>query len=65
MKKIQSLGKTMLKNQEIELSESISKINYDNGISFFTTHHVKGLEDDGQIETYEKTIRHFLNCLSS
>jgi glycerol-3-phosphate O-acyltransferase len=65
MKKIQSLGKTMLKNQEIELPESTSKINYANGISFFTTHQVKGSQDLEKIEYYEKTIRHFIACLSS
>ena len=64
MKKIQSLGKTMLKNQEIELPESTSKINFDNGISFFTTHQVKGLQDQDQIEYYEKSIRHLLSRLT-
>ena len=63
MKKILSIGKTMLKNEEIELVESTSKINYDNGISFFTTHRVKGSEDDEQLAFYEKTIRHYLGCI--
>lgn len=60
MKKIQALGKIMLKQQEIELSESLSKMNYDNGISLFTFHRIKGAEDIEQIEAYEKTIRQFL-----
>jgi glycerol-3-phosphate O-acyltransferase len=63
MKKIQSLGKTMLKNHEIELAESLSRINYDNGLSFFTTHGIKGSEDAGQIEQYEKIIRRFLGII--
>jgi glycerol-3-phosphate O-acyltransferase len=63
LKKIQSMGKTMLKNQEIEFSESLSKINYDNGLSFFTTHRVKGSEDTEAIESYEKFIRQFLSTI--
>ena len=64
MKKIQSLGKTMLKNQEIELPESTSKTNFENGISYFTTHKVKGSQDQEQIAFFEKTIRHFITFVS-
>ncbi len=60
IKKIQSIGSTMLKNKEIELSESLSKINYLNGISFFSTHKVRGAEDLEPLEEYEKTIKSFL-----
>jgi glycerol-3-phosphate O-acyltransferase len=60
MKKIQAIGNTMLKNQEIELVESLSKINFENGISFFTTQGVKGLEDSEAIEEFEQTIRNYL-----
>lgn len=63
MKKIQSLGKTMLKRQEIELTESLSKINFDNGINFFTTHKIKGSEDGEEIKAYEKVIRQFINIV--
>ena len=35
LKKIQSLGKTLYRQQEIDLAESLSKINYENGLSFF------------------------------
>lgn len=63
LKKIMSLGKTMLKSQEIELTESISNINYDNGLSFFTTHGVKGEESGEQIENYEKIIREFISLI--
>lgn len=61
MKKIQTLGKTLLKHGDIELPESLSKINYNNGISFFTTHKIKGSENGEAIESYEKIIRQFLN----
>lgn len=60
LKKIMALGKAMFKKQEIELAESVSKINYDNGLSFFTTHGVKGEENSEQIENYEKIIREFI-----
>ncbi len=62
-KKIQSIGSAMLKNQEIELTESLSKINFENGISFFTTHKVKGKEDTEALEANEKTIRNFLQLI--
>ena len=60
MKKIQSVGKNLYKHKEIELTESLSKINYNNGLSFFTTHGVKGSENEHEIEFYDKAIRHFL-----
>jgi glycerol-3-phosphate O-acyltransferase len=63
IKKIQSIGNAMLKNQEIELPESLSKINFENGISFFTTHDVKGSEDREALEEHEKTIRNFLQLI--
>jgi hypothetical protein len=50
----------MLKNQEIELTESLSKINFQNGISFFTTQGVKGSEDGETIEQFEQTLRKYL-----
>jgi glycerol-3-phosphate O-acyltransferase len=63
IKKIQSIGNAMHKNQEIELPESLSKINFENGISFFTTHNVKGSEDREALEEHEKTIRNFLQII--
>ncbi|MGD9366270.1 MAG: 1-acyl-sn-glycerol-3-phosphate acyltransferase [Desulfobacteraceae bacterium] len=63
LKKIQAIGTTMMKNQEIELSESLSKINFQNGISFFTTHGVKGQEDMEALEDHEKTIRNYLHII--
>ena len=59
MKRIQALGKTMLKEQEILLNESLSKINYENGINYFTSHGVRGAENAEQIDRYEQAIRNF------
>ena len=64
IKKIQSIGNAMLKNHEIELTESLSKINFQNGISFFTTHGVKGSEDVEAIEQHEQIIRNFMTVIS-
>jgi glycerol-3-phosphate O-acyltransferase len=60
LKKIQAMGKAMLKDHELVLAESLSKINYDNGISFFTTNGVKGAENSEKIEAFEQTIRNYL-----
>ncbi len=65
LKKIQSIGNTMLKNQEIELSESLSRINFQNGINFLASHGVKGSEDIEAIEQHEQTIRRYLAIISS
>ena len=50
LKQIQTYGTKLYKNKELDLIESLSKINYTNGINFFTTHNVKGSEDDEGIE---------------
>ena len=63
MKKIQALGKSMLKRKEIELPESLSKINYENGINLFTFRGIKGAEDIETLQAYEKTIRNFLHFI--
>ncbi|RJQ81733.1 MAG: glycerol-3-phosphate acyltransferase [Desulfobacteraceae bacterium] len=63
IKKIQALGRSMLKQHELTLPESLSKINYDNGISFFTSHGVKGAENSEVIEDYEHKIRSFMNMI--
>jgi glycerol-3-phosphate O-acyltransferase len=63
LKKIHSLGRTMLKRQEIELSEALSNINFENGLTYFSTHRVKGAEDRELIESYEPVIRQFLGFL--
>jgi glycerol-3-phosphate O-acyltransferase len=63
LKKIQALGGRMHKGREIELDESLSKVTYDNAISFFTTHQIKGAEDVEQIAYYEQIIQKHLDLL--
>ncbi|MDA8141929.1 MAG: 1-acyl-sn-glycerol-3-phosphate acyltransferase [Desulfobacteraceae bacterium] len=62
-KKIRALGKTMLKQHELVLSESLSQINYDNAINYFTSKGVRGSENIDKIEPFENTIRTCLQIL--
>ena len=64
IKKIQTHGVKMYKKKEIELIESLSKINYTNGINFFTTHNVKGSEDAEGIEFYTGVIKEYLGRIN-
>jgi glycerol-3-phosphate O-acyltransferase len=64
IKKIQTHGAKLYKNKEIELIESLSKINYTNGINFFTTHNVKGSEDAQGIEFYTGVIKEYLGRIN-
>ena len=54
----------MYRRKEIELIESLSKINYDNAINFFNTHDVKGSDDIEKIEFYEKVIQNYLSRIN-
>jgi glycerol-3-phosphate O-acyltransferase len=64
LKKIQAYGNRLYKNKEIDLIESLSKINYMNGINFFTTHNVKGSEDGEGIEFYTGVIQNYLGRIN-
>ncbi len=63
LKKILAIGKIMLKRVDIDLNESLSKINFDNGINFFSTHKIKGAEDEDVIKEYEELIRNYLQII--
>ncbi len=63
IKKIQSLGLKMYKNNEIERFEALSKLNYENGVSFFTSMGIKGDEDIDLIERYALEIQDYLRHL--
>ena len=64
LKKIQIYGSQLYKKKEIELIESLSKVNYANGINFFTTHNVKGSEDREGIEFYAGVIQKYLGRIN-
>lgn len=64
LKKIQHLGLQMVKNKEIDLVESVSRINYANGLNYFSTNGIKNHADEARIAYYETLIQTYLNLLS-
>ncbi len=65
LKKIQVKGNRMYRNNEIELKEALSKINYNNAVNFFIAHGIKGSGDTEQIKFYTEKIKKCLNYLRS
>jgi glycerol-3-phosphate O-acyltransferase len=63
LKKIQSLGHQMVKTGEIDLIESVSKINYSNGLNYFVSKGVKTHADSELIAYYDTCIQTNLNAL--
>jgi glycerol-3-phosphate O-acyltransferase len=63
LKKIETIGNRMYKRKEIERKESLSVINYTNGIDFFAYNGVKGSEDNEKILFYADAIHRYLNCI--
>ena len=53
----------MLKRREIELQESLSKINYNNAITYFTNCGIKGTENNDIIAPYDNAIKKYLDLL--
>jgi glycerol-3-phosphate O-acyltransferase len=62
MKKIRALGHQLYKQQEIERSEALSQVNYDNGLTFFNFKGIKGAENEEKIEFYTQVIQKYLAC---
>jgi glycerol-3-phosphate O-acyltransferase len=65
LKKIQNLGLQMVKNREIDLIESVSKVNYANGLSYFFANGCKNYEDEARITRFLATLQADLNLLGS
>jgi len=64
IKKIQSLGNRMYKRKEVERKEALSKINYKNAVTFFTSHGLTEAEKDkDQIEFYTEVIQKYRRFL--
>ncbi|MCD6585695.1 MAG: 1-acyl-sn-glycerol-3-phosphate acyltransferase [Desulfobacteraceae bacterium] len=64
IKKIQSLGNRMYKRKEVERTEALSKINYKNAVTFFTSHGLTEAEKDkDQIEFYTEVIQKYRRFL--
>ncbi len=64
IKKIQAKGLKMYKRQDIFLKESLSKINYINGVTFFLKNGVSGSEDEEAILKNKEIIEGFLAILA-
>jgi glycerol-3-phosphate O-acyltransferase len=65
IKKIQALGNRMYKRKEVERKESLSKINYTNAVTFFTSHGLKEAEKDKEkIDFYTEIIQRYRYLLS-
>ncbi|UCD32511.1 MAG: 1-acyl-sn-glycerol-3-phosphate acyltransferase [Desulfobacterales bacterium] len=63
LKKIEAIGSSFFKKRTVERKEALSRINYSNGIDFFTTNGVKGLEDKDKIEFYADKMQKYLNYI--
>jgi len=64
LKKVQSVGNRMYKRNEIELKEALSKVNYDNAITYYLSNGVKGSENTEKINYYADEIQKYMKRLS-
>ncbi|OEU44662.1 MAG: hypothetical protein BBJ60_05950 [Desulfobacterales bacterium S7086C20] len=64
LKKIRATGNQLHKQQEIERSEALSQINYENGLTFFNFKGIKGAEDKEEIEFYTGVVQKYLGCFA-
>ncbi|MFO7559049.1 MAG: 1-acyl-sn-glycerol-3-phosphate acyltransferase [Desulfobacterales bacterium] len=63
LKKIQSMGSRMHKSREIERIESLSKISFNNAVSYFVSDRKNSIENQKKIEFYLERIQKYLNLL--
>ena len=63
LKKIEAIGNRLFKQKTIERKEALSRINYGNGVDFFLTNGVKGLEDKDKIEYYADEMQKYMNYI--
>jgi glycerol-3-phosphate O-acyltransferase len=63
LKKIETMGKQMLKRHEIEYPEALSKVSYQNAVEYFTNKGIKGSDSTEQIEFYAEAIQKSLKTL--
>lgn len=64
LRKIQALGNRMYKRKEIERIEALSRINYQNAVTFFTTHGIVEPENSKeQIDFYVDTFQRYRRYL--
>ena len=64
LKHIQSLGKTMYRQGEIELVEALSRVNYANAVNYFTTNDIKSMHNRKKIVFFTEKIKRYLSLIS-
>ena len=64
VKRIQSMGGKMYKRREIELKESLSKVNYSNAVDYFLYRGVRGSENTEKIDYYREKIERYRSILA-
>jgi glycerol-3-phosphate O-acyltransferase len=65
LKKIESLGNRMYRNEEIERKEALSKVNYKNAVNFFISRGITGSGETDRIEYYAEALQKFSKYLPS
>ncbi len=63
LKKVESLGNRMYKNEAVERKEALSKVTYKNAVDYFLSRGIAGSEDIDEIEAYEERIQRALQVL--
>jgi glycerol-3-phosphate O-acyltransferase len=53
----------MVKNREIDLIESVSKVNYANGLNYFSANGIRNHEDEASISHFDTLIQTYLNLI--
>jgi len=64
IKKIHALGNRMYRRKKIERVEALSKINYENAVSFFISRGLRGKEDTEKHDYFDSAIKNYLKYLT-
>jgi len=65
LKRIESLGNRMYQNEEIDLKEALSRLNYNNALKFFGSRGINGSADPQAVQRYLDALQKYLNLLAS
>lgn len=65
LKRIETLGNRMYQNEEIDLKEALSRLNYANALKFFGSRGINGSADPQAVKRYSEALLNYLNLLSS
>ena len=63
VKKIESVGNRLYKNEEVERKEALSKVYYNNATNYFISRGITGPENEDGIAFFEEKINNALNVL--